>query len=151
MLEREGLTALNPGSAVRLWPGVQGGGLEVARSEEQAGRLLGEPVGLAVLAVQGPRCLGGRPGPPGNAEEGACQWRGGGKSGGTAVLSLGRRKGSVGIQNWSDFRARDIIHTYVRPPAGCGRDSTLLPCYVGSLKAVNGLVSLGQGLPTSEL
>ena len=24
-------------------------------------------------------------------------------------------KGSVGIQNWSDFRARDIIHIYKTP------------------------------------
>lgn len=128
---------------MRLWPDVQGGGLEVAWSEEQAGRLLGEPIGFAALAVQGPRCLVGRPGPPGKAEEWACEWRGGGKSGGTAGLSLGRRKGSVGIQNWSDFRARDIIHIYIRPPAGCGRDSTSLPsCYVGSLKAENGLLSV---------
>ena len=36
-------------------------------------RLLGEPVGLAVLAVQGPRCPGGRPGSPRKAEEGACE------------------------------------------------------------------------------
>lgn len=100
---------------MRLWPGVRGGGLEVAWSEEQAGRLLAEPVGLAVLAAQGPRCPGGRPGPPRKAEEGACEWRGGEESGGTAGLSLERRKGSVGIHNWSDFRARDVIHIYKTP------------------------------------
>ena len=32
---------------------------------------------------------------------------------------------------------------YIRPPAGCGRESTSLPsCYVGSLKAENGLLSV---------
>ena len=63
-----------PAPVIARLPGwCLGGGLEVAWSEDQAGRLLGEPVGLAVLAVQGPRCPGGRPGSPRKAEEGACE------------------------------------------------------------------------------
>lgn len=115
VLKREGFTALNPDSAVRLWPGVQGGGLEVVWSEDQAGRLLGEPVSLAVLAVQGPRCPGVGLVLPGRRKNGLVS--GGVERSLEALLGCfwEEGKGSVGIQNWSDFRARDIIHIYKTP------------------------------------
>lgn len=63
-----------------------GGGLEVLWSEDQAGRLLGEPVSLAVLAVQGPRCPGGTGLVlPGRRKNGLVV-EGGEESGGTAGL-----------------------------------------------------------------